>query len=113
MDDNDFIMKQIKSFSEGFGMMLGKKDSAKTEVVFEQQQNQNGKLYTDLDALISQKKYQEAIHYVYAQKFLLDPTQYYELGHWLLQKLTAIPEVDRSLLLEFDQALEKYRKYKL
>jgi len=52
MDDDDFIMRLIKSFAEGFGMMVGKKGANKTEIVYEQQQNQNGKIYTNIDNLL-------------------------------------------------------------
>lgn len=105
-------MRQVKSFAESFGMMVGKKGANKTEIVYQQQQNQNGKLYTDLDNLLLHQKYEEAIHYVYAQKFNLDRTEYYNLGQWLIAKLTAIPEVDSDLLLEFQINIDKYNKYK-
>lgn len=79
MEDDDFILRQIKSFAEGFGAILGK-GKEKNEVVFEQQQNQKGKIYTNLDRLLLHRKYEEAIHYVYAQKFELDGDSYYRLG---------------------------------
>lgn len=109
MDDDDFIMRQIKSFAEGFGMMVGKKSANKTEIVYEQQQNQNGKIYTDIDNLLLHQKYEEAIHYVYAQKFELDKSSYYSLGQWLIKKLSMIPEVDSQMLSEFVINMKKYQ----
>lgn len=107
MDDSDYIMRQIKSFAEGFGMMVGKKGASKTEIIYQQQQNQNGKLYTALDDLLLHEKYEAAIQAVYAQKFNLDREHYYALGQWLIQKLTRIPEVDPSLLGEFVHNINK------
>jgi len=108
MMDNDFIMRQIKSIADGFGFMIGKKGSAKAEVVFEQQQNQKGKLYTDLDYLLMHHKYEESIHYVYSQKFNLDPDSYLKLSQWLLKKLQVADGVDSRMIQEFDQNVRKY-----
>lgn len=109
-DDNDFIMRQIKSFAEGFGYMVGKKGANKTEIVFEQQQNQKGKTYTDIDNLLLHHKYDEAINYVYAQKFDLDRDSYLKLGLWLIVKLKDNPEVSSQQLQEFIHNIEKYQK---
>lgn len=108
-DDNDFIMRQIKSFANGLGMIVGKKGVNKTEIVFEQQQNQKGKLFTDIDELLIHQKYELAIHYVYNQKFNLDRTSYYQLGQWLIKKLQSIREVDPEILQEFINNMDKYK----
>ncbi|KRM14095.1 hypothetical protein FD31_GL002233 [Companilactobacillus nantensis DSM 16982] len=109
MDDNDFILRQVKSFAEGLGMIAGKKGSPKTEIIYQQQQNQKGKIFTDLDNLLLHRKYEAAIHYVYAQKFQLDRANYYQLGEWLTQKLRTDSEVDPALLAEFISNMEKYK----
>ena len=109
MEDDDFILRQIKSFAEGFGAILGK-GKEKNEVVFEQQQNQKGKIYTNLDRLLLHRKYEEAIHYVYAQKFELDGDIYYRLGIWLYGKLDGVSGVDPGLLEEFLGQIEKNNK---
>jgi len=94
---------------EGFGFMVGKKGANKTEVVFEQKQNQKGKLFTDLDNLLLHQKYEAAVHYVYAQEFNLDRGSYYQLGLWLIAKLQRIPEVDAVMLAEFVHNIKKYQ----
>lgn len=105
--DEDFIMRQLKSFAEGFGVMVGKKGSPRTEIVFEQQQNQKGKIYTDLDRLLLHSKYEEAVQYVYAQKFELDKGSYYQLGQWLLEKIK--PCADPKLVQELADNMAKYK----
>ncbi|WP_119327078.1 DUF6483 family protein [Companilactobacillus musae] len=109
-DDNDFIMRQIKSFAEGFGYMVGKKGANKTEIVFEQQQNQRGKIYTDIDNLLLHHKYEAAINYVYSKKFVLDRKAYLELGQWLITRLKGDPEVSVQQLQEFIHNINKYQK---
>jgi len=106
--DNDFIMRQIKSIADGFGFMVGKKGAARSEVVFEQQQNQKGHLYNVLDDFLIHHKYEEAIHYVYAQKFNMDQASYYQLGQWLLQKLRTADGIDSKLVQELDLNMRKY-----
>ena len=106
MEDEDFILRQIKSFAEGFGAILGK-GKTRNEVIFEQQQNQKGKIYTDLNQLLLHRKYEEAIHYVYAQKFELDVDSYYRLGMWLYGKLKDVSGVDAGMVEEFLKQIEK------
>lgn len=107
--DDDYIMRQLKAISEGFGMILGKGSSPKSEVIYQQQQNQKGKIYTDIDNLLLHGKYEESIQRVYAQKFELDKDSYYQLGQWLINKLKAISEVDEEMLQEFTDNMAKYR----
>lgn len=107
--DDDYIMRQLKAISEGFGMILGKGSSPKSEVIYQQQQNQKGKVYTDIDQLLLHQKYEESIRYVYAQKFELDKASYYQLGQWLIGKMRNIPEVNGEMLQEFIDNMEKYR----
>jgi len=108
-EDSDFIMRQIKSFAEGFGYMVGKKDGEKTEVIFEQQQGQGDKIHRDITELLMHQKYEQAIQYVYAQKFTLEEGQYFVLGQWLLRKLSDIPEVGQTMMEEFRNNIDKYR----
>ena len=108
-EDSDFIMRQIKSFAEGFSYMVGKKDGEKTEVVFEQQQGQGDKIHRDVTELLMHQKYEQAIQYVYAQKFTLEEGQYFILGQWLLGKLNDIPEVSQDIIEEFRINIEKHR----
>ncbi|KRK96657.1 DUF6483 family protein [Companilactobacillus futsaii] len=108
-EDSDFIMRQIKSFAEGFGYMVGKKDGEKTEVVFEQQQGQGDKIHRDLTELLMHEKYEQAIQYVYAQKFTLGEEQYFALGQWLLEKLSKISEIDQAMITGFKGNIEKHR----
>ncbi|GEO58525.1 hypothetical protein [Companilactobacillus bobalius] len=58
MEDDDFIMRQIKSFAECFGAVLGK-GKARNEVVFEQQQNQKGRfilIWINYCCIVNMKK---------------------------------------------------------
>lgn len=107
MDDEDFLMRQLKSFAEGFGMMVGKKGQAKSEIVFEQKQNQNGKNYTDLENLLLHHKYETAIQYTYAQKFNLSNTEYVQLGNWLISKLESFSDMDQTQLLDLKKNIQK------
>ncbi|MQS75881.1 DUF6483 family protein [Companilactobacillus halodurans] len=110
MEDDDFLLRQIKSIAEGFGYLAGKKGHEKTEIVYQQQQNQKGLLYTKLDDLLLHKKYEAAIHLVYEQKFELDRNSYYELGLWLIEKLKRDDSTMNPLLLqEFSTNMDKYK----
>lgn len=109
MDDNDFIMRQLKAISEGFGMILGKGNSPKSEVVYQQQQNQKGKMYTDIDELLLHHKYDESIQYVYGRKFELDRNSYYQLGMWLVKKLKSIHGINVEMVQEFEGNMQKYK----
>ncbi|MDT6951420.1 hypothetical protein [Companilactobacillus alimentarius] len=110
MDDEDFLMRQIKSFAQGFGMVLGKKGQVKTEVIYDQKQNQNGKNYTDLEDLLLHHKYEAAIKYVYAQKFNLSNEEYVKLGEWLINKLEKYSDTNADQLLEFKNNLQKVER---
>ncbi|MEE6749702.1 hypothetical protein RAO21_02895 [Pediococcus acidilactici] len=48
-NDNDFIMKQVKSFVEGLSYVLGKKRNGDIEVVFKQENQQKNKFFAEID----------------------------------------------------------------
>ena len=55
-NDKDFIMKQVKSFAEGLGYVLGKKRNGDIEVVFQQENQQKNKFLAEIEQYLEKKK---------------------------------------------------------
>jgi len=110
MDDNDFIMRQVKSFAEGLGVMLNNKDGNKSVVFFEQEQGQSETIKERLDKLVFKRKYDAAVRMVFEQKFILSKSNYVELAQWLLDKFNQLNDVDNDLKMELDKSIVKVSK---
>ncbi|WP_125565272.1 DUF6483 family protein [Companilactobacillus insicii] len=107
MDDNDFIMHQIKSFAEGLGIVLNNKDGSKSQVVFEQQQGQSGTIETEINKLLFKGKYDLAVKLVFEQKFILERDSYLKLAQWLMVKLNSYSDVNEKLKIELKHSIDK------
>ncbi|MGX9799845.1 hypothetical protein ACWYVZ_07300 [Pediococcus acidilactici] len=101
-NDNDFIMKQVKSFVEGLSYVLGKKRNGDIEVVFKQENQQKNKFFAEIDHNFNKEKYFEAIQSFFKLKYELEPKHYLQIGYQLLDKLKErlADEDDRVLFLE-------------
>jgi len=62
-----------------------------------------------LDNLLQHHKYENAIRYVYDQKFELERGNYYQLGEWLVKRLQADKDIDPALLSNFVSNMDKYK----
>ncbi|WP_125590051.1 DUF6483 family protein [Companilactobacillus jidongensis] len=110
MDDNDFVMHQVKSFAEGFGIVINNRDGSKSQVIFEQEQGQSGTIKDELNKLLSKKKYDSAVRLVFEQKFILEHDDYLKLAYWLLSELNSHDDVDEKLKNELAHSIYKVAK---
>lgn len=107
MDDNDFVMRQVKSFAEGLGIVLNNRDGSKSQVVFEQEQGQSGTIEDEINKLLFKKKYDSAVRLVFEQKFILEHDDYLKLAYWLLNELNSCDDVDEELITELTHSIYK------
>ena len=91
-----------------FDVVIDDHGSQKTEAVYQQDESE-GKAYQDLDNLLQHHKYENAIRYVYDQKFELERGNYYQLGEWLVKRLQADKDIDPALLSNFVSNMDKYK----
>jgi len=111
-DNNDFIMRQVKSFAEGLGVVINNKDGSKSQIVFEQQQGQSGTIKDEINKLLLQRKFEKAVQCVFEQKFIMESDKYVELARWLLNRFNSAPNVDEKLKLELINSINKVSRIK-
>lgn len=107
MSDSNFIMHQVKSFSEGLGVILNNRDGSKTQVFFEQQVGRSNDIKDEINKLLSKSKYTEAVNLVFDEKFIFDRDSYLSLAQWLLSKLDEYNDVDDNLKVELQRSIYK------
>ncbi|KRK80838.1 DUF6483 family protein [Companilactobacillus nodensis] len=110
MDDNDFVMRQVKSFAEELGIVLNNRDGSKSQVVFEQEQGRSGTIEDEINKLLFKKKYDSAVRLVFEQKFILEHDDYLKLAYWLLNELNSCDDVDEELITELTHSIYKVAK---
>ncbi|MCK2073739.1 hypothetical protein ID874_05440 [Pediococcus acidilactici] len=109
-NDKDFIMKQVKSFAEGLGYVLGKKRNGDIEVVFQQENQQKNKFLAEIEQYLEKKKYREAIQSFFKLKYELEPGEYLKIGNQLLDKLKArLADEDEQVLL-LERSLKNFKE---
>ncbi|RXT58074.1 hypothetical protein [Lacticaseibacillus chiayiensis] len=87
-EDNDFILRQIKSFAQGLGYILSKKgDSDETVVVFQDAETSLKKYEEELTQYIKEKGFPEAMQMLKSWRSArISRAQYEKLFSWLQKK---------------------------
>lgn len=111
MDNNSNLIMHQNKTSEDFDVVIDDHGSQKTEAIYQQNESE-GKVYQDLDNLLQHHKYENAIRYVYDQKFELERGSYYQLGEWLVKRLQADKDIDPALLSDFVTNMNKYKQFR-
>jgi hypothetical protein len=105
MEDNDYVMRQVRQFADGLSYIMGGKNKNKTEIIFEQDQANDNRIVRDIKNKIAHLEYEEALHRFYEQKWSLTELEYHKLGLWLLGEFKK-NKVNDQLISELEQKLQ-------
>lgn len=87
-EQNDWIMRQVKSFAQGLGYVLGKgKAQTDNEIVFPQKEAKNLPHQVELQKLIDADNFQQAMLQLQKLRYAMAEEKYIALGNWLYSTL--------------------------
>ncbi|MCH4165440.1 MAG: DUF6483 family protein [Lentilactobacillus diolivorans] len=90
LEDNDFIIRQIRAAAEGMAYILGHgKSTGRTEIVFPQDQRQKLPHQNELQQLIDQHQYAQAAERLLKYQRTMADQDFVKLGNWFYDQLNS------------------------
>lgn len=88
LEDNDFIIRQIRAAAEGMAYILGHgKSTGRTEIVFPQDQRQKLPHQNELQQLIDQHQYAQAAERLLKYQRTMADQDFVKLGNWFYDQV--------------------------
>ncbi|BDR58802.1 DUF6483 family protein [Xylocopilactobacillus apicola] len=92
-DEKDWIVRQVKSFAQGLGYLLGHgKSNPGSEIVFPKEYSAPLPHQKDLQKLIDQRQYQQSVTEFKGLRYAMEEELYLKLGNWLYSNLSRLDE---------------------
>lgn len=92
-EENDVLLRQIKSFAQGLGYMLGKAGgSPGNEIVFPQTDARVLPGQERLEQFLTVKQLPEATRFFFSQRYAMAEKDFMALGAWYFERLNALSD---------------------
>ncbi len=86
-NESDWIMKQIRSFAEGLGVVLSNAKGTQTEIIFPQKEEQVLPHQAELKNMLQNKQYVSASKRLLALQYAMPEKDFLKLGIWFYDNL--------------------------
>lgn len=92
-EENDVLLRQIKSFAQGLGYMIGKAGgNPGNEIVFPQTDARVLPGQERLEQFLTAKQLPEATRFFFSQRYAMAEKDFMALGAWYFERLNALSD---------------------